>query len=373
MRETRAGQVLGSLMGGRQRTALLVLSIVVLTAGCGGLVGDDTAADDSAPLDDIPAEADGIAHLKSGVVTDSTTETLMNGLIEMGEPEDAGMDVDRDVPDSWDEVLAEAENESGIATDDIHSVTMFAGNTTGDAEYAGFILKTDLDWEEFQDLAEEEDAVADVQEDSYNGVTVYRTEDEMTEMETWVADFDDGTFAFGPEPVVQDVIDTHQGDASGIDEELRSTFEGATEGYMTVAVTLSEEQSSAVGDIAAEEAGVGGMFVPNVDAMTMSYHTEDEQMNMEMDLVMQSTEDADSFVSFAEPVVNPPDAAADPDPEQQPIDWLVDSVDLDSEEERVSLAFGANPDDLLTAIEALDGFEMAGDELALQPTAVAAD
>jgi hypothetical protein len=353
----------------RQTVAVVLLSLVVVTAGCTGFIGsDDDSLDDSPPLEDIPADADGIVHMKSAVLTDSTTETLMNGLLEMDAASTAGTEME--TPENWDEVLSDIESESGIAVDDVYSMTMFAGGNPGaDEEYAGFILKSNLAWEDLQSAVGNDSLETDTREESYNGVTVYVQEADLDsveaseiagtdqakvdDVETWVADFGDGQFAFGTEQVVKDVIDTRQGDGDGIDEELRTSFEGTTEGYMTAAFTLTDEQSSMASDIASEEAGVGSMFLPSVEAVTMSYHTENDQMNMEMDLVLESSEDASTFTSFVQPSVSPPNAPENPAPGEKPIDWLIDSVTLDSENERVTMSFNAGPEKLLDALEAL--------------------
>lgn len=365
----------------RHTIAVVLLSLVVVTAGCSGVIGgaDDTT-DDSPPLDDIPADADGIVHLKSGVLTDSTTETLMNGLLETDAASNTNTEMEP--PENWEEVLNELESESDVAVDDVYSATMFVGGepSAEGEQYAGFILKTDLNWEDLQSAIEDESVETDTREESYNGVTVYVQEAnldgvedteigdqaEMDNVETWVADFGDGRFAFGTEQVVKDVIDTRQGDGEGIDEELRTTFEGTTEGYMTAAFTLTDQQSSMASDIASEEAGVGSMFIPEADAVTMSYHTENGQMNMETDLVLQSSEDASTFTSFVQPFVSPPDAPENPSPGDQPIDWLIDSVTINAEDERVSMSFNVGPEKLVDALEALSSESALGDKNAFQ-------
>ncbi len=357
----------------RHQTAVVLVAVIALTAGCSGLVGSDSA-DDSAPLDEIPAEADGLVHVQTGVLTDSVTESMMDGLAEMDSPE--GVDDDLDEPESWDEAVGEFEDETDIDIEDVHSMTMFAGDEEldGTEEYAGVIVQSDLSWEDFEEAADEEVETDDIEEDSYNDVTVYVEDDEFSDVDSWIADFGDGTFALGPEPVVRDVIDTSQGDAPGIDDDLRSTYDDATEGYLTAAVTLTEEQADTAGDIAAEEGGIGEMFIPEAEAVTMSYHTDDEQLNAEMDIVLQSTEEAESFTSFAEPIVDPPSVEENPDPAEQPFEWFVDSAEIDSDDERVSLAFRADPDDLLTAFDSFDEGDPFGGEFSLQPeTAVAAD
>ncbi|MFC7057388.1 hypothetical protein [Halovenus salina] len=330
----------------RQHIAFVVLAVLALSAGCTGLVENDSA-DDSAPLDSVPAEADGVSHVKTAVLTDSVTESVVSEVLESDAVSDADDDIDWE---DWEEVITEFENETDLSLDDVHSMTTFAGSGEDDEqEYAGAILKTDLDWETLSSVGEDE---TEFEEDSYNGVTVYETDEETLDESTLVADFGDGTFAAGSEAAVKDVIDTREGDAPGIDAELRTLYEGTTDGYVRVAATLSDKQSEMASDIAAEEGGFGSLFAPDAQAVTMSYHTEDDQLNAETDIVFNSSDGAETFAGFTEPFISPPSLDEDPDPEEQPIEWLLDSMTVDTEDDRVTLAFRAGPEDLVSALEA---------------------
>lgn len=346
----------------RHAFAVVLLALVVATAGFAGFVsGQESGVDDSPPLDDIPADADGVVHIKSSVVTDSTTDTVMNEVLN-ATAEKTG---DADVPETWDDVLAELDSEGGIGVDDVHSSTTFV-STEGEVPYAGTILKTSLDW---SDIESAYDGKTDVEEDSYNGVTVYVQTTDLTppddaafggfgeppveEVETWIADFGDGTFAIGSEEAVTDVVDTRQGDAPGIDDDLRSTFENTTEGHVTAALTVSDEQNERASEFITEEAGVPAMLLPEVDAVTMSYHTQDGRLTTEVDVVFGSADEAEMVAGFVEPATELPDAPDDPAPDEDPTAWFADSVSVDADEERVTLAFRAAPDDLLTAIDTL--------------------
>lgn len=343
-----------------RRTAVAVLALVVLTAGCAGLVGDDS---DGAPLDDVPAEADALIHVESGILTDPTTETLMDGLVEMDEELP-----DSDAPGSWEEVLEETEEESDLDVDDFHSATLFMSDETIDEgeEYAGVILQSDFEWEDLEELAEEDSEFDG--EDTYNGVTVYVDDDEFNEFDTWAADFGDGTFAFGPEPVVRDVIDTHQGDADGIDEDLRDAYEGTTEGYVTAAFVVSDDQEEVAGE-AAEAEGIEAAAVPETEALTMSYHTEGENMTVEMNLITGSTDEAEQFTSVVESVLGLAELEGDADapPGEDPLGWAVESLSVEQEDERVSMSFATDPEDLLDVLEALAEPVALEDEFAKLP------
>jgi hypothetical protein len=351
----------------RQHLALVAVAVLALSAGCAGFVSDDSA-DDSAPLGSVPADADGVTHVEPAVLTDSVTESVVEEALDS----DAVSESDADWG-TWEDTLTQFENETDIALDDIHSMTTFTGSVDGEELYTGTIFKTDLDWETLQTAGEED---VEFEETSYNGVTVYETDEEMFDDSSWVADFGDGTFAVGTDAAVKDVIDTREGDAPGIDAELQDLYEGTTDGYVRAATTLSDEQAEMANSITSEGGGFGELFAPEVEAVTMSYHTEDDQLNAETDVVFNSSDGAETYAGFLEPFLSPSSLDEDPDPEEQPIEWLLDSTTVDSSEDRVTLAFRAGPENLVTALEAAEDAdtewsELFGDELIDQ--AIAAD
>ncbi|MFC7074050.1 hypothetical protein ACFQJ7_02145 [Halovenus rubra] len=368
----------------RQRVAVLLLAVVVLTAGCSGFVGGDSdAADDSAPLDSIPEQATSVSHMQTAVLTDSVTESLVDELSTA----ETTVDDEFEDPQSWDAMLSEVENETGVAVEDVHSMTMFAGAQSGEMadDYSGVIVKSDLSWDEIRSAAEEAEAVSedeadfeDLQEESYNGVTVYSSETDDVETTSWIADFGDGTFAVGTQNVVKDVIDTRQGDAPGINDELRSTFEGVTDGYIKSAATLTDEQANMVGDIAAGQGGLGGMLVPELKAVTSSYHTKNDEMNMEVDMVLNSSEKAESFTKLADTYTSKQSGVEDPTPKEQPTAWLINTISVESNDNRVSIAFRSGPEELTTAVEAFDESRLfeglfTGTGASIQSTSVTAN
>ena len=174
--------------------------MLVFGAGCSGLLGDDGGGD-SAAIDSVPENVDGIIHFDSGIIQDDATVTFMNGLLEM-----SGED------QTYQEILDEIESESDLSMEDFNSATTFMRlEDYEQEEYAGTIVDTEWTWEQLQEAGDEE--VEDPEEDEYNGVTVYKSTDE-TGQETWAADFGDGVFAFGTPDAVRDTIDTREGDAN---------------------------------------------------------------------------------------------------------------------------------------------------------------
>lgn len=346
--------------------AVVLMVAVVLLAGCTGFVGGDDGAEETVALDTVPEGVDGIAHFQSGILDDPTTEALMDGLLEMGADEAGDFDVDE--PDSWEEVLDELEAETDLDVDGFHSATMFVNSEKAiedDQEYVGGIVQSDWTW---NDLVEATDGEADeLEEDTYNGVTVYVETDEFDET-TWIADFGDGTFAFGPEQVVRDVIDTHQGDADPFSGELREAYEGMTDGYVMAAFTLTDEQAEMASSIAAEESDFAATLIPEAQIVTMSYHTEGDDMNFDTRMTMESQEEAAQFSSLLEPILDPETVDEDADPGDAPFEWLTSSVSIEQDDDHVTISFSATPDEILTFLETFADPGMFDDEFSTQPS-----
>lgn len=346
----------------KRAVGVLALALMMVTAGCAGVLGNDDK--EKPPLEEIPEGVDGVVHMKSGILEDPTTEELMNGVIDMAANNTAGQE---DAPDSWDEVLQEVDNESELDPEKFHSATMFVrtANVTEaedaldpENQYAGVIVQSDYTWSELRQTTENQ-TETEFEEQSYSGVTVYVAQSDL-DRGMWVADMGNGKFVFGPEQAVKDVIDTSEGDSEAFSGQLREAYDSTTDGYITAAFTVSDAQQDAIGDAAAEEAGFGAMLVPDAQVVTMSYHTEDDQMTLETRLSMGSTEEAEQFHSLLEPVLEPETVSEDPDPGESPIEWATASTTLEQDEEHVSITVAVTPDELLTLLEATNPGSVGG-------------
>lgn len=344
--KTSVDRVRGSL--GSQRLLAIFLTVVLVTsAGCSGFLGDSGGSDGAEVIDSVPAGVEGVIQFDSGIIDDQTTKDLMNGLAEMGEEQPG----DSPGPDSYEEAIQQFEEETDLSIEDFHSATMFM--TLEDAEqeqYAGMIVQTDWTWEEIQEASEEE--IDGLEEDTYNGVTVYKSQEEMGE-EAWIADFGEGTFAFGTPQVVQDTIDTREGDAEPFSGRLRDAYDRAEDGYMKGAFVIPEEEVNEAG----KQAGFDAQFVPTPEIMTMTYYTDGGEMRFDTQLTMASQEEAEQFSQIAGATMDPP--SNDQNPGQAgPFGALIEATSVEHDGDTVTITFGMTPDEILTLLEELDG--MAG-------------
>lgn len=338
-------------MDSRQVLAVLLASLLVFSAGCTGFFGSDGGGSDSpGSVESVPEGVDTVAAFDPGIVDDEKTVTLMNGLIEMGATDGEQQ--------SYEEMLKEAEEESEVSRDDINSITMFAKAETIDTEqYSGFIVDTELSWEDLVEASDvaSEDLEDDVTKDSYNGVTVYKNDTAQVEEDAWIADFEDGTFAFGTSAAVKDVIDTREGDADSFSGDLRDAYDSAEDGYMKMAMIVPDEQVENAG----QQAGVSTDFVPNPDIVTMSYYTGDETMNVDAEMTMANEEEAEQFFQVVGGALDPPSDQSEGS-EQDPFAKLTEATNVDQNGKEVTVAFSMTPEDMLSTLEPLFGAQMGG-------------
>lgn len=329
---------------GSQRLLALFLTIVLVSsAGCSGFLGDSGGSDGADVVDSIPEGVEGVMHFDSGVIEDQTTVKLMDGLAEMG-----GEQIEQTPgPDSYEEALDQFEEETELSIDDFHSVTMFSTlENVEQEEYVGMIAQTDWTWEEIEKVSDEE--IGDLEEDSYNGVTVYKSPEGMDE-EAWVADFGDGMFAFGTPDVVRDTIDTHQGDAESFSGQLRDAYDGAADGYVKAAFMVPEEGVNE----ASNQAGVGAGMMPNPEVMTMTYYTDGDDMSFETQMTMPSEEAAQQIEQSVGEM-----SGSSAGMQQGPMGSLLESIDASQSGDTVTISFAMTPEEILTLLEQFQGMGM---------------
>ena len=332
------------VLSSEKAVAVFFSSILVFGAGCSGLLQDEAGTDNAGTVESVPAGVDGVVHFDSGVVDDQATVTLMNGLLERSEENR-----------TYEEILTETESDSDLSREEFNSATMFMKlEEFEQEEYAGVIIDTEWSWEELREAGDNEvEDVEDVEEDTYNGVTVYKSSDEMGE-DAWVADFGDGTFAFGVPEAVKDVIDTREGESNSLGGDLRTAYDSAKDGYMKSAFLVPEEQV----DKAGEQAGVDANLVPTPRIMPMTYYTDGNTMNIDTDMTMNSTEEAEQFYQVAGATLDP--ATGSPDDDQDPFTTLVEAITVEQDGETVTMSFSITPEELLDLLEQLGGMTGAG-------------
>jgi hypothetical protein len=367
--------------------ALALTAVILMTAGCSGLMGDDGGGGQGAPLNDIPEGVDMVMHFESGVLQDPTTEELMNGLIEMESAQESGMEGDQ--PENWNEVLREFENETDLQVQGFHSMTVFGkssglasassagmtdnsqGTNAANQDYAGAVMQTDWTWQEMVEAADQDPSV--FREETYKGVTVYVNETvenfDQVDESGWIADMGNGKFVMGPKEVVQDVIDTNQGDMSAFSGEIRQTYESAPDGYMKMAVNVTDQAAQAASSAAGGGMMMGASSAQGVDVMSMVYHTNGGEMNVEMQMEMESPEKAQEIADLKSLLTMSVSGEGPATPGENPGKWAVSNLEFEQDGTTVTMSFSTPPADLLTLFETMNQGQSAGTDFSVGTSA----
>jgi hypothetical protein len=354
--------------------ALALTALIMMTAGCSGLTGGDDGSGGSqgAPINDIPEGVDVVMHMESGVLQDQTTAQLMNGLIEMDSAQ-AG-EMDGETPENWSEVLREFENETDLSVNGFHTMTVFGkssglassqgmtddsqGMDSANKDYAGAIMQTDWTWQEMIEAADQDPSV--FREETYQGVTVYVNESvenlDQVDEAGWIADMGSGKYAMGPKEVVQDIIDTNQGNMPAFSGEIRQAYENAPDGYMKMAANVSDRAAQAASSAAGGSMMMGASSAQGVEIMTMTYYTNGGEMTMEMQMQMESqkkaTEIADLKSLLTMSVSSESQGPATPG--ENPAAWAVNTLEFQQNGASVTMSFGATPQELLDLLKGMN-------------------
>jgi hypothetical protein len=346
MRRTRQRDSKGGIRGlVSGRTALTLVTVfVVLLAGCSGLTGGGDSGDGSAgtvSVDSIPEGVEGVMHFDSGIATDQTTESLYNGFINMAMEQNPNYDG----PESYDEFLEQAEQESNLSTDGFQSMTVFYKYESANAsqEYAGVIMNTDWTVEQMAEASDQ--SLDDLNTTEYQGTTVYIQADQYTGETSWLADVGDGTFIAGTEPVVKDVLDTRNGEMNAWSGELKDTYENSASGYMKVAMEMPPQEMS-------QGMQPAGGMVPStnsIDRMSVVYHTSGNEMNMDAHMFMDSTQSADQLKATIDTAIQMQDGQM---AEQYPeLSSLLEGLSAERDGTEITVSFTTTPDEIISIVE----------------------
>lgn len=350
------GNIVSGGLPGTQRTKVaLALALVVLLAGCGGILGDDDPAanGDVEPIDSVPADVDFVAFFDAGVIADSTTQDTVNGFLDIAAEEDP----DYDGPTNYDEMLAEFQEESDLDPDGFYSAMAFgqAEELEPGDEYFGVIVVADWTLEEIAEAGDE--SLDDLEQEEYNGVTVYVEEDDTTGEITWITDLGGNQLAFGTESAIQDLIDTSQGDADALSGDLRDTYDGLEDGYLKLAMTGPDADPDAPVDETDE-----------LEELTAVYYTDGDNMNVDVSLTLEDEAAAENVeMEFQQMMEFAPLIVGD----EEEVLEVLEQLELERDGGQVTLTFTTTPDQLIAVFEAFsEELEPPEDPVAPQVTPV---
>lgn len=270
---------------------------MIVLAGCAGQRGGTQAS----PAEDVPENVDVVLTLDLAILEDENTNEVVNTFLDESLPEDS------DEPRTLEGLLERAREEAdtNVSIDGLNEVAVFArtpdaptvGPTQPEPEYVGAVVTAA--WERaavLDDIRSSPSTDGFREGDSYEGVTVYEVINDTEEETTYLAEYEDGRWAFSTNrSVVEDVIDVSNGDLDTFGGDLREAYDRTREdAYVRYAASLSETQRELIGR-AAERAGEGAPVdlsqFSKVTAYSGAYYTVDDRIGISTYL---TAEDADA-------------------------------------------------------------------------------
>lgn len=234
----------------------------------------------SADLSSVPDGVDTVQYTNVDKLSqDKAVESVVNKLLSLAEENGAS----DDTPENFEALKAELENETGLALEDLHTLTAFSkysDNGSGVTRYSATIL--DADWSESELVAAiETNSDTELVASEENGVTVYKPEETpMFGEPQWVGVLGDGTYVAGTPAAVTDVINVTNGDADALSGDLKQTFQETRNGHVKFAARIPQDA------IPAESLGQGtnlntGAF-NSVEMVSGAYYTDGNSMGVEV-------------------------------------------------------------------------------------------
>jgi hypothetical protein len=224
----------------RLRTVLAITltAVLLVSAGCTGVLGGDSAGSDGARLENVPSQSDAVFYADVNGLLDSEAHTTLANTIFA---EFANVSDSYDGPTDVDDALNETENSSGVDITEIDAVTGFSSSTESD-EYSGAIVETSLSESAFVS-AQSETQAYNFSEGEYNGYTFYTPSEEPAFGDaTYIGILEDGVYVTGTEAAVKDTIDTEAGDVDAISGEISDAYSETDDGYIRWASAVPQDQ-----------------------------------------------------------------------------------------------------------------------------------
>jgi len=344
-----------------QKVRIVVVGVLVVVAGSAATVAvlgwPLPFMTSDGMVDTVPDEADFVVTVDTDVAEDETTMELVDEAmaLENGTSDSNGTD-------EGDDPVAEFENETGLAFEDLQSVTVYGrypgGVDTVDAEYLGILI--DSDWEEsaFRE-AIENGSEYDTRE--YEGYTIYVEPESETESEfgddedpSRIGVLGDGRYVLGNETAVTDAIDVDRGAAPALEGDLREAYDSTPDGYIRFAATVPEpedEELSAAMDDDGEVPDNAKRIQEMLDIGTVSgaYYTTDEQVGLELRMRASSADNADDLQALLDGSITAIEYSVPPNETAA----LFDDTTVEQRGQDVVLTFESTPERIVDAVQAL--------------------
>lgn len=306
--------------------------LAVGTAGCVDTVQDVAGLGGGAALGSVPEDAESVFYVDvAGALSDETVESVVNAYFEAYAAQQRQYG-SYDGPEDLDGALSDFEDETDLDPESLKDITGFYeySGQSPKSETFGAIVNAEWSADDVQDAIEEAQQDGDVEEDEYNGKTVFISENEYGP-DSWVGVLDATTFAVGTETSVEAVIDVAAGDEDALGGDLKSAYNGLPSGYATYATEVPN--TSAFDDIDQRREDVDASTLEDVDYTGGSLYVDGETVGIEWNLIAGDSDEAEEILETLE----------------------------DGRDEMIAELEGSDADEADTAIEEVESIDLAQD------------
>jgi len=306
------------------KTTVLLLSVflLVVSAGCLGIFGDDGT--ESGTVRFVPEGADGVLRVNVTALHDQpTTESLFDGLAEREGSR---------YYDSYNDFLAGAENTTGLDPRGLEEMTAFVdvsdGSFAANDAYAGVVFRAGWDVDSMIDATPEG---VTVEEREYNDEYLYVFTSNATRT-TYMTRLSENVYAAGTEDAVRDASDVSRNGAEPLGGVLREELDERQDEKVAFAVSASQEAVAAVPGSELPPEALNG-----ISAVSGSYRTDPENrtVGVSASLIPSEREDPENVRQTVDGFLSLAGMAA----EDEETAEAIDSVNVTVEDSEVAVSY----------------------------------
>lgn len=267
----------------RRRAGILGVALALGSTGCLDFFGGDSDDDgEKVPaFESVPHPVDGIMHVDGALPEDNESVALLDEIVQ------GGSGVRDETSSLYVTLLAAIQNEH----DSFDSATIFFRNEPeGSTAYAAMLVQVEADSESVIDITR--DVVGDTSESSVDGDRIYTSP--TVQKAQWSRRLDGRLVVVGTEPAVRDCMKTHAGEADAFAGDLETAYSAARDGRITLTMALEGGELAAAASEISSRLTLGLTLIEDFDVLTVVYTEYGDVVPLELQMSMESKEDAES-------------------------------------------------------------------------------
>lgn len=217
-----------------------LLALVGVGAAQMGVLDLGSSGGASDAVKQVPDGVDSVVKVDAEILEDDLTKQFYAetyDYVQNNTDDRARAGASQSMPANLTALYDRAENETGLAPEDLDEVVVFQQHRDGYSEpqYAGAIVHADWNESEFVGTVENSSHV-EYENETRHGMTVYRPAEEddsrFAPDPDWVGVIDDGEYVVGSEAAVNDTLAVAAGEAEPFGGEMLDAYEDTRDGYV---------------------------------------------------------------------------------------------------------------------------------------------